>query len=73
LSDTLSVNRDGFLRDLRHFCRKTDRTFNWKASRGKGGHGIVTVDDRFITVQSSLTKGRIESILKQLGPPKDAV
>ena len=64
MSDTLQVNRDGFLRDLRHFCRKTGRTFDWKASRGKGGHGIVTVDERFTTVQSSLTKGRIESILK---------
>ena len=73
MSDTLAVNRDGFLRDLRRFCRKTGRTFDWKPSRGKGGHGIVTVDGRFTTVQSSLTEGRIESILKQLGLPKDAV
>jgi len=43
------------------------------AGRGKGGHGIVTVGVKFTTVQTELSEGRIESILKQLGLPKDAV
>ncbi|MGH6958836.1 MAG: hypothetical protein ACREEW_19405 [Caulobacteraceae bacterium] len=67
------MNRDAFLRDLRRFCRKTGRSFEWRQSRGKGGHGIVTVDGRWTTVQSGLDEGRKESILKQLGLPKDAV
>jgi hypothetical protein len=67
------VNRDTFLRGLRHYCRKNGLAFAWSAKRGKGGHGIVTVADKFTTVQSDLTRGRIESILKQLGLPKDAL
>jgi predicted RNA binding protein YcfA (HicA-like mRNA interferase family) len=67
------VNRDAFIRDLRHYCRKNGLAFEWKAVRGKGGHGLVTVAGKTTTVQSSLKPGRIESILKQLGLPKDAV
>lgn len=73
MSDIHGMNRDAFLRDLRHYCRKAGLSFAWSAKRGKGGHGIVTVGERFTTVQSELTKGRIESILKQLGLPKDAL
>ena len=67
------VNRDAFLRDLRRYCRKSDLSFEWDATKGKGGHGILVVGGRMTTVQTKLSKGRIESILKQLGLPKDAV
>ncbi len=67
------MNRDGFIRDLRRYCRKNDLSFEWKVSRGKGGHGLLKVGAAKTTVQSDLTPGRIESILKQLGLPKDAI
>ena len=67
------MKRDAFLRDLKHYCRVNGLVFAWDARRGKGGHGRLTVGDRFTTVQTELTEGRVESILKQLGLPKDAV
>ena len=67
------MNRDAFLRDLRRYCRKNGLTFEWAPARGKGGHGRVWVGERFTTVQSDLTPRLIETILKQLGLPKDAV
>jgi hypothetical protein len=73
MSDLAAMHRDGFLRDLRRYCRKEGLTFVLDTARGKGGHAIVTVEGRTTTVQSSLTPGRIESLLKQLGLPKDAL
>lgn len=72
MSDTQAMKRDAFISDLRRYCRKNGRDFSWSAKRGKGGHGVVTVDGKWTTVQTDLTEGRIESILKQLGLPKDA-
>jgi hypothetical protein len=73
MSDIPRIRRDAFLRDLKKYCRKNGLAFEWDAGRGKGGHGIVTVGVRFTTVQTELSEGRIESILKQLGLPKNAV
>ena len=73
MSDNLPVKRDVFLRDLRRYCKAQGLSFAFDARHGKGGHGRVTVGDRFTTVQTELTPGRVESILKQLGLPKDAV
>jgi hypothetical protein len=67
------MKRDAFLRDLKRYCKKTGRAFDWDAGRGKGGHGVVTVGGASTTVQSDLNEGRIERLLKQLGLPKDAV
>ena len=67
------MKRDGFLRDLKRYCRNNDLHFAWDARKGEGGHGRVTVGEGFTTVQTELTEGRIQSILKQLGLPKDAV
>ena len=67
------MRRDRFLRDLRAYCRERSLPFRFDERRGKGGHGVVFVGERFTTVQTELTSGRIESILKQLGLPKDAV
>lgn len=67
------MKRDAFLRSLRRYCRDNGLAFAFDPRAGKGGHGRVTVGDRFTTVQTDLTPGRIESLLKQLGLPKDAV
>ena len=67
------MRRDRFLRDLRAYCREHALPFRFDERRGKGGHGLVFVGDRFTTVQTELTPSRIESILKQLALPKDAV
>lgn len=67
------MRRDTFIRDLNRYCRKNGLPFDWKKGRGKGGHGIVTVNGVSTTVQSDLNEGRIERLLKQLGLPKDAV
>lgn len=67
------MNRDAFLRDLRRYCRKNGLAFEWNPRHGKGGHGEIGVSGRYTTVQTNLTEGRIESILKQLGLPKNAV
>lgn len=67
------MNRDAFLRDLRRYCRKTGRTFDWNPRHGKGGHGEVMVNGRFTTVQTRLDEGVVRSILKQLDLPKDAI
>ncbi len=72
-SDYRGVRRDAFLRDLKRYCRKNGIAFSWEVRRGKGGHGIVTVGEKWTTVQTDLTEGRIERILKQLGLPKDAL
>ena len=65
--------KDGVLRELKAYCRSEKLAFRFDVRRGKGGHGTVFVGDRFTTVQSELTAGRIEALLKQLGLPKDAV
>lgn len=67
------MRRDAFLRDLRAHCRKAGLAYAFDARAGKGGHGVVTVEGRRTTVQTTLTPGRAEAILKQLGLPKDAL
>ena len=48
------MRRDAFLRDLNRYCRKNGLSYEWVAKRGKGGHGIVTVNGVSTTVQSDL-------------------
>lgn len=44
------------------------------ASHGKGGHGEISIGERFATVPSGdLKTGTKEAVLKQLGLPKNAV
>jgi len=73
LSDSQSVNRDGFLRALRRYCRKNGMFFRLDEARGKGGHAVVWVGERRTTVQSDLNESRVERILKQLGLDKNAL
>jgi hypothetical protein len=69
------VNRNQFLRALRNYCKAQGLPKPaFDATHGKGGHGEVSIGDRFTTIPSGeLKKGTKEGILKQLGLPKDAV
>lgn len=67
------MDREAFIRRLRRYCRRENLSFSWDPRTGKGGHGRVTVQGRFTTVQTDLTPGRVETILKQLGLPKDVI
>lgn len=69
------MNRDQFLRELRRYCRKADLPHvGWNPRKGKGGHGRVTIGQRFTTVPSGeLKSGTLRAILTQLGLPEDAL
>lgn len=69
-----SVNRDQLVRALRAYGRKNGLDVDFDASRGKGGHGRISVGARFTTVPSGEIKaGLLRAILRQLGLPPDAV
>lgn len=74
MSDIKRVNRDQFLRQLRDHAKANGVLFRFDSRKGKGGHGRVYVGEKFTTVPSGeLKKPTLESILKQLGLPKDTV
>lgn len=73
ISDIDLMKRDVFLRNLKRYCKAHGLAFDFDPRHGKGGHGRVTVDGRFTTVQTELKPLHIQTILKQLGLPKDAV
>jgi hypothetical protein len=68
------MKREEFLRALKSYARANGLSYSWDPSRGKGGHGTVTVGRAFTTVPSGeIRTGLKFAILKQLGVPKDAV
>jgi hypothetical protein len=68
------MRREAFLRALKSYARANKLKYSWDPSRGKGGHGTVTVAEAFTTVPSGEIKTGLKfAILKQLGLPKDAV
>ena len=75
MSDLRLVNRDQFLRALRTYCRANGlETPRFDPRHGKGGHGRITIGQRFTVIPSGeLKTGTCEAILKQLGLPKSAV
>lgn len=60
------MNRDKFVRTLRKFARQNGLFFEVKEWRGKGGHWIVTVGERWTTVQSDFDEFDARRCLKQL-------
>lgn len=62
----IETNRDGLIRALRKYARKRELRFEVDKTKGKGAHYKVVVGSNWTTVQSDLTPGRIERILKQL-------
>ncbi len=69
------MNRSQFLRALRRYCKANGLlTPSLDPSHGKGGHGEVSIGERFATIPSGeLKTGTKEAVLKQLGLPKGAV
>lgn len=67
------MTRDAFLRSLRVYCRSNGLVLGWNPAKGKGGHGEVSVGDRFTTVKAGEINPVMKQVmLKQLGLPKDA-
>ena len=69
------MNRSQFVRALRKYCKANGLPAPaLDVSHGKGGHGEISIGERFTTVPSGeLKTGTKEAILKQLGLPKNAV
>ena len=69
------MNRSQFLRALRKYCKANGLPApELDLTHGKGGHGEISIGERFTTIPSGeLKKPLQEGILKQLGLPKDAV
>ena len=61
------MTQDGLIRALRKYARKRELFFDVDTNKGKGSHYVVTLGQRFTTVQNHLNPGRIERVLKQLG------
>lgn len=61
------MNRDGLIRALRRYAGRRDLPFELYTKKGKGSHYRLRLGDRITTVQSELSPGRIERVLKQLG------
>jgi hypothetical protein len=75
MSDIQLMNRDQFIRALRTYCKAQGLDApKLNARHGKGGHGRVSIGQRFTTVPAGeLKRPTLEAILKQLGLPKDCL
>ncbi len=60
------MNRNQLIQRLRKYARKNKLHFEVDTKKGKGSHYTVTVGEKWTMVQSDLTPGRIERLLKQL-------
>lgn len=60
------MNREGLIRALRKYARKNDVFFEVDKKKGNGSHYFVRLGSNWTIIQSDLTPGRIERILKQL-------
>lgn len=68
------MTRDALLRALRRYCRAKGLAFYFNPGKGKGGHGTVYVGEVFTIVKSGdLSNINVQTVLKQLGLPKDAL
>jgi hypothetical protein len=60
--------RDRFVAEIRDLARKTGLDFRIEYSRGKGGHAMLYVGDRFTTLPSREIDPKTgRKIKKQLG------
>jgi hypothetical protein len=66
------VNGKQFTQAAKAWANVRGLSFGVEASRGKGGHQILRVGDRWTTVQTGeLKPGVFHAMLKQLGIPKE--
>jgi hypothetical protein len=62
------MNGEQFIKNARTWANARGVAFSVGASRGKGGHQILRVGDRWTTVQTGeLKPGVFHAMLKQLG------
>jgi hypothetical protein len=67
-----SVNGKEFIRRAGKWARAHGRELVVDLSRGKGGHQMVRIGEKWTTVQTGeLKPGIFHAMLKQLGIPKD--
>jgi hypothetical protein len=72
LSESCGVNGKQFIRQARKWARINGQPFSEDASRGKGGHQIVHVGDKWTTVKTGeIGVGLLKAMLNQLGIERD--
>jgi hypothetical protein len=68
------MKREQLISALRKWCRKNGVHFAIDIEGGKGSHYKVTVGDRWTIIQSGeLLPHHVDTVLRQLGIPKNAV
>ncbi|HVY33144.1 MAG TPA: hypothetical protein VG960_01865 [Caulobacteraceae bacterium] len=66
------MNGKQFIRQANRWARVHGLHASVEASRGKGGHQVLRIGDRWTTVQTGeLKPGVFHVMLKQLGIPKE--
>jgi len=66
------VNGKQFIRAARVWAQAHGAPFSVEKCRGKGGHKILRVGDKWTTVQTGeLKPGVFHAMLKQLGIPRE--
>jgi hypothetical protein len=66
------MNGKQFIRQAIRWARSKGLEFSIDASRGKGGHQLLTIGSKRTTVQTGeLRPGVFHAMLKQLGIPKE--
>ena len=64
------MNGNEFLRKLKSLSRKNGWDYDWRPDRGKGSHGIVTMNGKKTVVRNlrdELKTGTFHGMLSQLG------
>ena len=59
-----------FIRRVQKYAKRKAISFSWRADRGKGSHGILTLGDTRTVVRNpkdELKSGTYHAMLKQLG------
>jgi len=59
-----------FIRKIQKYAKTASLSFEWRADRGKGSHGLLILGDRRTVVRNpkdELKTGTYHAMLKQLG------
>ncbi len=59
-----------FIRKIQKYAKTAGLSFEWRADRGKGSHGLLILGDRRTVVRNpkdELKTGTYHAMLKQLG------
>jgi mRNA interferase HicA len=64
------VRGNGFLRRIQKYAQPHGLSYEWRADRGKGSHGLLILGNRRTVVRNpkdELRTGTYHAMLKQLG------